>query len=431
MSDNRDKLDHIFDNVDEMIHEHQSTDPGDPDSDDYGVPDEEELLLQQKGVAAEYRKGIEEGTISSAILERDYIIAKTGCTAEEAEDRARILSMDGELAEQIDYNRITEKNLAAMASLPAEAQKQLAGEIADGSVSPASLSLAKILSYGGEDISSNFEEREEAPEDQTDAEDEMEAEQDAEDYQHYFEEEEPSAPDAVSEESLSSNETSNNEASGISPEEEEFEDEPAIDYSDESFHELPEQDEQDEFEDEPAVPIHNMENSASDEGPHNGSNAAETGFTEESNTVEAQSETPSERSTESDNTADENTDSAAAGTRGEPNMAEENVKASRSTEEAPAVEESAPVQEAERQEQPARKGIMPVESFYPLLRTFDGCKNAVLETAGSAVSEQDYRNMMADIERFEQELNGLFDYYMQFALYPFGAEEESEPEQNV
>lgn len=301
----------------------------------------EDILLQQKVAIADYKKGIEDGTVSSSIDEMAYVMNETNCSKEEYENRNKILHMGHDLSELLNYNMLGEKKLTAIASLPDSAREEFAESINDNRINPSKITLSTIQSY---DHTSNEEEPS------------------AESSESSFSEPEPE------------NEEAQNKIDNTDDDKEEWDDEPAGDYTSDT----PDftSSESNEFENLNDSEVNNMENTES--------------------AINMENAEPIE------NEVPEN----------EPVQPAEEVPQETQTEE-PASEET------EATDVPVRRGIMTAENLAPLFETFDNYRNAIAQTVGSAVTETDYQNMTNDAQRIIDEASGLLNYYLDNALYPF------------
>lgn len=339
--------------------------------DDFEPPiSEEELLMNHQQASADWRDKVDQGMTD--LDEKEYIMQVTGCTEEEFENRDQIIKgLTLDVAEVIDYDEIPEDVIASIASLDPDAQAQLANDIKIGKILPDHLTRPFVLGY-----------------------------------QRSVEEPQDSSEDEA----------------GTYPVDEQ---EPA----EETTEPVPEEEETDELEQElqDAAPEEPQTEGASTERPVNPQ--AYVPESEESDddfwndeTSAPEEKTVSEETSVEPNTEPEETPVEATTAVEEPErtLTMEDPQTTTSTEPV----ETATQQEEESVQNPVRRGFMSEKDFEPLFESFSQCEQLVRETAGSAVTESDYRGMMTDIQDLNKRLSNIANYYLDNALYPFSFEVE-------
>lgn len=402
------------------------------------VDDIDDVLLKQKAAQREYANGIADGTITGAITEAAYVINATSCTEQQYKDRAKIIDMGTAMLEY-DYNKIGEKRLAAIASLPQEAREELLADFKNGEADPYFISLARINSYASAEPESISEpESEEAPE--------LKEEPSYNDSYQSFDSN--YADDNLEDtENTEPQEESNNE-----PEEpeEDWDDEPAADYTVDSseldfsetgsdFSSASSEEETEEKKETDSNSNESEEIHMNEETEANAAEEPEVQQTEQTEQTEAQtapgvmevkssdSEEASEEAAEEPKTvttesgAKESEPPVTDAQKAEEPSAETVEQTEQTAELKPQTGEAEPVieQVEDTEEVPQRLGIMSVDSIRPMLDELDEYRTAILETVGSAVTEQSYQNMLRDMQNVVNEAEGIFNYYLSNALYPF------------
>ena len=407
------------------------------------VDDIDGILLKQKAAQREYAKGISEGTISGTITEAAYVASKTGCTEQQYEDRAKIIDMGTAMLEY-DYNKIGEKRLAAIASLPQEAREELLADFKSGEADPYFIDLTRINSYAGAEPESEeasmLKEEEPSYDDSYQSFDSNYADDNPEDTE-----------DAKNnEQAIRNTEPQENNEDETEEPEEDWDDEPAADYTvDSSKLDFSETDSdfssassKEETEEKKETDLNNNESeeiNMSEETEVNTVEEPEVQQAEQTEQTEAQtapevmevkssdSEEASEEAAEESKTvttksgAEESEPPVTDAQEVEEPSAETVEQAEQTAEPEPQVGEEEPIieQAEEDEEIPQRLGIMSVDSIRPMLDELDEYRTAILETIGSAVTEQSYQNMLRDMQNIVNEAEGIFNYYLSNALYPF------------
>ena len=362
-TDTGDIHDYIDDEGTEVGPEDYEDGPEDDSDDEFQPPmSEEELLMNHQQASIEWRDKVDQGMTD--LDEQEYVMQATGCTEEEFENRDQIIKgLTLDIAEVIDYDEIPEDVIASIASLDQDAQTQLAEDIKIGKVLPDHLTRPFVLGY-----QRSVDEPQDGPEDEEEpAEEATEPVPEEEETDELEQELQDAAPEEPQAEDGSEEEPVNPQA--YVPESEE---------SDDDFWNEEDSAPEDEAvpEDTPVEP-----NPESEETP-----------VEESEPVEEPERTPTM----------------------------EDPQTTAPTESA---ETTAP-QKEESVQNPVRRGFMSEKDFEPLFESFSQCEQLVRETAGSAVTESDYRGMMTDIQDLNKRLSNIANYYLDNALYPFSFEVE-------
>lgn len=393
MSDN---FDEVFSTASHMMKSRQDPLPQEDPSEDFfpgeeipgefeDGPSEEELLLAQKTASADWRKEKEAGTM--ALSEEDYVTGKTQCTPEEFRTRRKILEdLNLSVKEQINYNDVPEDVLEAMASLAPEEQEALAGDLKAGKVKAKILTLPQVQGYRRGVSVWDRPEDEPKPEEVSESDPEPA---------------ESSAPDEP-ESLLTTEEVPDPESPKNPPENPESS---VSDLQKESLRKAKEKD------------LKIVEELAQDYDREHPKQAE-----------------PDEPEDESSKPAEPEPVSPAPAAESKPDIpsAVEEIAADGELEEKPESSESSSGETDESQ----IRGLMYRDSLDPLLDTMQDYVTRVRKTAGSAVTETDYQNMMADVETLQRGLTGLFDYYLNHALDTVpeelleenGSEDPEEPE---
>lgn len=321
---------------------------------------EEQKLLRQKQCSADWANlhRMQQTDVS----EQDYVMNRTGCTAEEFQNRKEINDhLELDVTDVLDYNEVSEDVLAEIARLAPNEQTKLAADVKDGTIDPYGLTRAYVLGYREGVQTSDFVPDEEDSESEENYEPEDELEQE-------FAQDETSADEELYE-----------------PESSNYEDDLEREFAEEdSALNVPEEN----------IP----EESAPDEPEYTGE-AEEPAEPEETYTNPFDSDSEPEE---------------IYNDKGEEPVMPEEMNST------PAVEETNPAPTAEAQEeQTPRRYLMSVNDFQELFQTFEQAEALISETVGSTVSQADYERMSNDINNVGNVLTRLANYYLDNAVYPF------------
>lgn len=335
--------------------------PEEEPDEDAAPMDEEEILMNHQNASLDWKEKVDQGVTD--LDEKDYVMQVTGCTEEEFENRDQIIhGLILDVAEVIDYDEIPEDVLATIAGLSADAQTQLAEDIKNGKILPEHLTRPFVLGYERQAEAAQDPEEDEPVEETT-------SEETTEPYSNTSKESEDSLEDdefekefddTVSESSQPSEDESTNPQAYV----------PQAEETDDDFLQ----------EEEPQV-----EESVSEPEPKDSAFPTEE-------------DAPTEEAVEPERT--------------------ESMSDTQPVSQPESVEEPTP-QEKPSAQIPERRGFMSERDFETLFETFEQCKPLIRETAGSAVTEADYRGMMTDMQEIGTKLSNVANYYLDNALYPF------------